>query len=163
MAYHLKGRNCRKDPYEFCDGDKVLRKAFKIAALILINSDTRPLAVKAIRKAFIDEMRKRSKYKKEPINFPLTDCEINSVIDRLVKEHCFIEEFFFSDIGAYFQAIDSRIMDGILTHFTMKDIPVLLVHDSCVIARKNENELWEVMSEEYRRIIGFEPVIDKKF
>jgi len=152
MAHHLKGRNYREDPYEFCDGDKVLRKAYKLAALILLNSGSRDSAVKAIRKAYIEE------------HIPLLrDQEINHLIDRLIREHAFIEEFFLSDIGISFQAIDSQIMDGILAHFTRKDIPVLPIHDSCVIARKHENELWEVMSEEYRKVIGFEPVIDKKF
>jgi hypothetical protein len=59
FAYHLKGLDYRDDPYGFCGEDDTVRIPYKLAVLILINSGARPLAVKAIRKAFLDEMRRR--------------------------------------------------------------------------------------------------------
>jgi hypothetical protein len=152
FAYHLKGRDYRNDPYEFCEGDEVQRKAHKLAALILINSASRKKAIQATRKTFIEE--------KIP---SLTDAAINTIFDRLIGEHAFIGEFFLSDAGVRFQNLDSQIMEGILTHFTGKGIPILPLHDSCLIASRHEGELRDVMAQEYRKIIGFDPVIDKKF
>jgi len=152
FAYHLKGRDYRNDPYEFCGGDEIQRKAHKLAALILINSASRKKAIQATRKSFTEE------------GIPLlTDVAINTIFDRLIQEHAFIGEFFLSDAGVRFQNRDSEIMDGILTHFTQRGIPILPLHDSCLIASRHEGELRDVMAEEYRKVIGFEPVIEKKF
>ena len=152
FAYHLKGRDYRNDPYEFCRGDEIQRKAHKLAALILINNASRKKAIQATRKTFIEE------------GIPLlTDVAINAIFDRLIEEHAFVDEFFLSDVGVYFQNLDSEIMEGILTHFTEKGIPILPLHDSCLIAGRHEGELRDVMTEEYREVMGFTPVIEKKF
>lgn len=148
FAYHLKGRDYKGDPYGFCKGNGTLRKALKLAVLILINSHSKEQAARAIRFAFV----------KNGIPF-LADKEINVLIDQLEQEHASIRDFFCSDKGVYFQNLDARIMERILIHFTEKAIPIFPVHDSCVIARHHEQELREVMIEKYEIELGFKPTV----
>ena len=148
FSYHLKKIDYQEDPYGFSGKDKSAREPYKLAALIMLNSNERQRAVKAIRMKFLE--------KGIPL---LKDAEINEVMDRVLEKHSLIAECFFRDKGAYFMNIDARIMEGILSHFTERGVPVLPVHDSCVVARQFEQDLREVMMEEYRKVMGFEPVI----
>ena len=140
------------DPYRLGNADDMLREAFKTSALILLNSPSEKRAVKAIRMKFLE--------KGIPL---LKDAEIKDLIRQLENHHSSISEFFCSDKGVEFMNLDARIMDGILTYFADKGTPVLPVHDSCIAPRHLELHLREVMREEYKKVTGFEPVIDKKF
>ena len=41
-------------------------------------------------------------------------------------------------------------------------IPCLPIHDSYIVAADYEELLWQVMSEEYKNLLRYEPVIEKK-
>jgi hypothetical protein len=51
-------------------------------------------------------------------------------------------------------------MANILHRLTKQNIPALPVHDSVICPAQNEDFLRHVMTEEYQKIMGFEPVID---
>jgi len=46
-----------------------------------------------------------------------------------------------------------------LDYFLDREIPVLPIHDSYIVAEQYEDELYEVMKEKYRDRMGFDPVI----
>lgn len=41
-------------------------------------------------------------------------------------------------------------------------IPCLPIHDSYIVAADYEELLWQVMTEEYKNLLRYEPVIEKK-
>ena len=51
-------------------------------------------------------------------------------------------------------ALDGRITEKIIEHFTNRGIPILTVHDSYIIESSYENELMETMQRVTRKIVG---------
>ena len=63
----------------------------------------------------------------------------------------------FSGIGLTLQNIDSHIMNAILIKLMDKGILGLSVYDSVIVAEQHEAVTKEVMTEEYKNIMGFNP------
>jgi len=85
---------------------------------------------------------------------------IKSAIDKILREHERIGEYFFTETAKSLQNLDSEIMAGIQQKFLEMNIPVLCIHDSCIAARQHENLLNQVMKEVYVEHLGFEPVLE---
>ncbi|MBV5343104.1 hypothetical protein JZU68_05665, partial [bacterium] len=64
-----------------------------------------------------------------------------------------------SGAGLKLQNLDSQITEAILMRMTDKGIPCLPVHDSYIVPQQYEDRLRDVMMEEYKAVIGYEPVI----
>lgn len=71
-----------------------------------------------------------------------------------------IKKFLFSGQGLELQYQDSTIMASILERKTRQGIPALPVHDSVICPARHKEYLRQVMTEEYQKVMGFEPVID---
>ncbi|MBK7255333.1 MAG: hypothetical protein IPI04_15850 [Ignavibacteria bacterium] len=54
---------------------------------------------------------------------------------------------------------DSLISSGVIKHFTQKEIPVLVIHDSFIVTEQYSAELVEVMKKEYKKQLGYDPEI----
>jgi hypothetical protein len=154
MLYNLKGENPSGNFYDdLSGGDPTLRKLYKLIALISINAGSEKAVYKAVRK--------KAKNTELKSLFPnkITDDAIKVFYDTWLKAHSSIAEYFNSDIGVKLQFKDSLISSGVIKHFTKKGIPVLVIHDSFIVNEQYSAELVEVMKEEYKKQLGFEPEV----
>ena len=149
MLYHLKKIDYRNDPYEIVCRSPEERPIFKILQLISINAKSEKIAIKAIR----DDLRKR------PIQANLSTQGIQDLLRRFQHAHNPIKQYFNSGVGLRLQNMDSQIADKILTTFTQKGIPILPVHDSYIVPASEKNALEQAMSDEYEKLMGFQPII----
>ena len=65
-------------------------------------------------------------------------------------------------IGKILQYEESRIAERVLIELTDKNIVCLPIHDSFIVAESNEKELVNAMTNAYKQVVGFNPLIDKK-
>ena len=68
-----------------------------------------------------------------------------------------IEQYLFSDIGVTLQNTDGHIMNAILMRLMDKGILGLSVYDSVIVAEQHKAVTKEVMTKEYKKIMGFNP------
>jgi hypothetical protein len=154
MLYHQIGIDYRDECYvhDKSDmGNKSDRDRMKLSSLIVINSDSRSKAIKAIQ----DQCRKKG------IHYPKGEHGLYSnLVDRFADYHERINQFFFKSRGLELQYQDSTIMANILDRLTKQNIPALPVHDSVICPAQHDDFLRQVMIEEYQKVMDFEPVID---
>jgi hypothetical protein len=146
MLYHLKGMDYKGDPYGF--GSKQERPYLKLVSLVMINRKTRQGLLRAMKKTFAANQ----------LEVP-PDEQIERMVARFGAAHDRINRYFCSDIGLRLQCLDSQITSDILDYFLGREIPVLPVHDSYIVARHYGDDLYEVMKEKYRDRMGFYPII----
>ena len=149
MLYHLEGIDYRDNLYEACDGT-YLKKTFKQAILIAINAED--------VKTFIYSLRNKMREKKLP--WPHQKEPLLYIMDRIKEVHKPIAHKLYSDAGIELMRTDSKIMNNILMSLMEKGICGLSVHDSVIVAERHRDTLYQVMMEEYKKIMGFYPVID---
>ena len=153
MLYHRIGLDYQDECYVYDKTDKdnrIDRERMKLASLIVINSDDRQKAIKAIH----DQCRKKD------IHYPAGQSgSYSALVDRFEEYHEPIKEFFLKGKGLELQYLDSTIMASILERMTRKGIPALPVHDSVICPARHESSLHQVMVEEYEKVMGFKPVI----
>ncbi len=147
MLYHWERIDYTKDPYLECEGPE-MRDIYKAVGLIAINT-TAKKASGAIRK----ELDKRGL---EP---PKRDKPYASLVSRFRETHPDIEHHLFSGIGRTLQNIDSMIMNAILVRLMDNDILGLPVHDSVIVQHQHEAFTREVMTQDYKKEMGFKPRI----
>lgn len=151
MLYNMENYDLKVNAYdEVSNGDPMLRKLFKLIGLISINSKSQRSCFSALR----DEIRD-SELKKYFDR--LTNENIKNYYDQWVQAHPVIAKYLSSDIGIKLQYKDSQIAAVIINHFTEREIPVLVVHDSFIIEKKYESELADKMKSVYKGIFKFEP------
>jgi hypothetical protein len=148
MLYALKGIDIGDDdPYVISEEDKLYRDLFKLAVLILINASGRTATIEAIRSEVSSK-------------FPTFAGNLEELIDRFVKHHHSINEYFFSGHGVKLQNIDSDILDDVLYELSIRGIPALPVHDSLVVPTGNRELVTNIMVKAYLKKLRFEPKID---
>jgi hypothetical protein len=148
MLYHREGMDYKGDPYGF--GSKQERPYLKLVSLIMINKKTRQGLLRAMKKTFAAKQ----------LDIP-PDEQIERMVARFDAAHDRINRYFCSDIGLRLQYLDSQITSEILDYFLEREIPVLPIHDSYIVAEQYEDELYEVMREKYRDRMRFNPVIHR--
>jgi len=146
MLYHLERMDYKGDPYGF--GSKQERPYLKLVSLLMINKKTRQGLLRAMKKTFAANQ----------LDIP-PDEEIERMVARFDAAHDRINRYFCSDIGLKLQYLDSQITSDILDYFLDREIAVLPIHDSYIVAEHYKQELYEVMKEKYRDRMGFDPVI----
>ncbi|MDM8539245.1 hypothetical protein QUF70_21025, partial [Desulfobacterales bacterium HSG17] len=150
MLYHEIGEDYKDDPYMI--GTKEERGMYKLVSLISINCDAKG-ACGAIRQSFEKEGIVYNRNKKKPIK---------RLVDAFIAYHKLISEKIFTAQGDRLQNLDSMIMDGILTTLTKKGIVALPVHDEIIVETQHKELAKQVMTDEYKKIMKFEPIIDEK-
>jgi hypothetical protein len=90
-----------------------------------------------------------------------------AVLEALEAQHTAMRPWLRQARSLELQCIDSEIAGGVLRHMTTAmDRPVLSVHDSFLVARRDEAALGEAMARTYRAVVqkwsgrGAWPVID---
>jgi hypothetical protein len=127
------------DPY----GEKN-RDLMKQIFLICVNEESREKAIQAIR---------------QEINFnhpgfSSTNVFINSLIDTTKEKHPELSDYFFSGMWAKLQHQDSEIAEYVLNHMRANRLLVLPVHDSFVVQDQYIHDLYSIMKEAYRMLVG---------
>lgn len=161
MLYNREGIDYSGDPYSFVKRDDPLRGVYKLAALIIINSESFPNAIGALKYELIRKSKKLFGFQisKEEFNYVIKSFGIDNLADILktmMEQHKSISKYFLQGEGVYLQNMDSQIADNVLYHFTRKDIPCLCIHDSFIVPQSFKDELESVMKEEYRKEMGFD-------
>jgi hypothetical protein len=142
--YALEGNDCREDPYAAVGG--MVRDDAKKVALICVNAVSRTSAARAIGKA-----KGRGEIASaEPARVLLAAFE---------AAHPRLARHFYSGVGLDLMWHDSQLAEAILLRFAALGEACLPVHDSFIARRGMEAELRRAMVGEYRKLVGFEPVI----
>ncbi len=145
MLYHWEKIDYTKDPYLECEGPE-MRDIYKAVGLIAINA-TKTGACFAIR----DELKDRG------LKPPAREKPYASLVSRFRETHPDIEHHLFTKIGRELQNIDSMIMNAILVRLMDNGILGLPVHDSVIVQQQHGAFTREVMTQEYKDELGFEP------
>jgi hypothetical protein len=77
-----------------------------------------------------------------------------SVLAALEGHHDPIKAWFRSARGLELQALDAEIADRVLNYFTKRSRPVLPIHDSFIVAVRDEEMLGETMALAYAAVLG---------
>jgi len=149
MPYHLIEEDYQDDPYMALTKDENERKIYKRLCLIAINSEDESKAIKGFRKVALGE----------GFALGMTNEVIRSLLTRVKKVHHRIAKYIHSEKGRRLQNYDSQITEAILMSMTKQGIPCLPVHDSYIVPIQYEKELREAMKNEYKKLMGFYPVI----
>lgn len=157
MLYHEEGLDftdeCYVIPKSVALADtesKTIRNKFKLVQLISINC----LKHNA-RRAIEDEFLKNGIYEEYY-------GEIDYLIEEFITYHKPISNRIFSSklTGKKLQCKDSRIMEGILDRLTTLGIPAIPVHDSVVVPASQRALTVDIMREEYKKVMKFDPVVE---
>jgi len=153
MLYNMEGFDLPGDAYEkVSGGDPVLRSLYKLVGLVSINSKSQNACLNALRNE-IRGTALHSCFEK------LDNKSLLQHYNKWVAAHPLISKYLNSDIGIKLQYKDSELATKMISHFTKKGIPVLVVHDSFIVEKKYESELEEVMIKAYKEKFKFDPVI----
>ena len=145
MLYHLEGTDFQDDPYSVCEGPE-MRDIYKAVGLIAINATKRGACL-----AIHDELKDRG------VEPPVREKPYASLVQGFKQAHPAIAHHLFSKIGRRLQNIDSMIMNAILVRLMDNGILGLPVHDSVIVQQQHEAFSKEVMTQEYKKEMGFEP------
>ncbi|AOQ26853.1 hypothetical protein [Vibrio phage S4-7] len=158
MMYLLEGIRLEKDfdcyhinlqEYIYPD----IRNLCKMAVMCMINCKSSVGAAKALKKIVYDDSKD-----KEPYLSPFHnegDTFYRAVVNLLTKKHDRLEFFKRGEVlWKKLQRLDSRIMEGVLSHFTEKGEVVLGWHDSWVVRKPLKDELVEVIKDSWFKVFG---------
>jgi len=124
------------------------RDIIKKAALITINTDSKRKAAGALIKTIEDDLGKSIGYN-----------TAMKYLDAFADKHTLIQDFFNEGAGVRLMRIESEIIVRIILKLMNKGICVLTIHDSCVFPVQYKEEVKDAMINEYKRVLGFEPVV----
>jgi len=148
--YHLAGIEYLGDPYEIPEVKRqseiakldwaTVRSAIKVLFLFLLNSSHRRGA-SGVQTVLGKSMR-------------------NTTAIRCIKEHhALIAEYFHNGAGLEMMALEADVCERIICAGVENDICILPIHDSFIVSTKHIDWLHEVMSDSYRHVFGFLPII----
>ena len=146
MLYNQEGIDYQDDPYSVCEGQE-MRAIYKAVGLIAINAENEGKAYGAILNELIDR----------GIPLPSIKKPLVALVNTFRDAHKPIARYLFSGIGLTLQNIDGNIMNAMLMRLMDKGILGLSVYDSVIVAEQHEAFTKEVMTKEYKKIMGFNP------
>jgi hypothetical protein len=162
MIYHQAGLPFVGDPYLLADfpGGEVVedpdefRQATKVITNVLINSTARQMA-EALRRPQEQVLAKWE------ISLP-RGITLADMVTAIRGAHPQIADALGRGRGIFLQAQDAELCGSILERGMGADIPILPVHDSFIVRRRDEAALRCLMEDEYHQRFGFRPVIRAK-
>lgn len=135
LLYLHIGKKLQGDAYSIPGMPSSLRQLVKYSLMIVINSQSRQTAIKAVRLKAIKEKKKVS---------------AEEIISAIEARHPEIKSFFYQPVWAgKLQFIESSIAASILKKFTAKKILVLPIHDGFIIQKKHAKKLRKVMQDTF--------------
>jgi hypothetical protein len=141
ILFAQSGLPCPPDPYALVPGaahDSLLRDHAKTTFLALLNAGHRGT--------------------EEPRDF---DAEQHGMSRTAFQEQVkaafpSISHHFGTGVGTRLQRQDSDLAERVMLHFVERDIPILPVHDSFIVAERHREELVQVMLQTFRLVYGQE-------
>ncbi|QXE88115.1 hypothetical protein KP003_06875 [Geomonas nitrogeniifigens] len=145
LLYAMKGINFAdlgKEPYVYPKGDDPQnhRPILKVLLLAAINSKSEEACIKAVQ--YEINMNRQS--------FPDELPNLKDLYAMFKEYHEDIADMFCSKLGLKLQRLDSCIAENVVQTMTQRGIPVLVVHDSFICSKAEEDFLLDVMMEAYR-------------
>jgi hypothetical protein len=150
LLYALKGLKLGdKEPYIVPKSNDPfkLRKIYKLLLLISVNCKNDAECLYVVEDELIGEMAE------EPDKYPESIPNLESMLEELKKHHKPIEEFINKSTGLALQKIDSTIAETVIKNMTVKQIPVLCVHDSFLCQERHAHQVHEAMKKAFIKII----------
>jgi hypothetical protein len=140
LLYAQKGINfadLNKEPYIYPkDNDPLnLRPILKTLLLAAVNSKNEVECIMAVQ----------SEINKNKEAYPDEIPDLKETYKKFKEYHSDIADMFCSKSGLKLQRIDSTIAEAVVKVMTKENIPILVVHDSFVCSKKEEDYLYEVM------------------
>lgn len=164
LLYHRAGIDMKGDPYEKLGLKDEERDAAKVALQAILNAGNRRGAIGSMK--HWEEKCKNGHYE-EALYLPEIyyqkgedgyDCFLEDIKEKLsdiAKDH------FFKSPWKHLQYDDARMTGHIINVLGNVGIPVVSVHDSYVVPKRNEQRLRDVMRIAYRKYgrVEFDPVL----
>lgn len=138
------------DPYELPDGTipgvhpSQQRKLLKKLVLTALNAGDRQGAYRSFR----------SEWPKNHLGKTMTNEDLDALMAVFLEKSPYFSDFVFADQGIRLMNIDSQIIERVHRHFTQKEVPVLSIHDSCIIDYTRVGELKHAMAAASEAVVG---------
>ena len=84
----------------------------------------------------------------------LTNEQLEVLLAAFLKQSPHLEAYLFADQGIRLMSLDSKIIERVHRHFSDQAVPVLSVHDSCIIDYTRVAELKRLMAEASQAVAG---------
>ena len=140
-----------KDMYKVkVDGNPAPRKLCKVMLLTMINAKSEQSAIKSMR----HEMR--FKAQDEWMEHEAWAELLKPLVGALKELHRHISHYFFTDIGIKLQRKDSDMAQYVMNFFNKHSWACLPIHDSFIVKRKHEHDLFSIMLDAEIAIMGCE-------
>lgn len=153
--------------FGYSKSDKEMYRALvKKTFLTLLNANSEVQAAKSVmkkvKKNYLDQdaaggpHRVRYAYPRD-----VTYYKVRDLINWIRAQHPSINHLFCTELGPYFQFIDSEISNRVLMKMIGEGRPVLPVHDSFICKTEDQARLSEIMHEafaEQMNLIGYRAV-----
>ncbi|PKL22550.1 MAG: hypothetical protein CVV48_01815 [Spirochaetae bacterium HGW-Spirochaetae-4] len=150
LLYTRVGIQYDGDPYSVVDQCEIVRLFLKQILLTLINSIDEKTAVKAANYWLYKNYDYYLRLKRLGIT-----CA-RPFIEKFIKTHEPISQFFCNgnENGLRIMNLDSKIALDVINHFVQQRIPILAIHDSFIVQKRYEAELYLTMKVAYRKHTG---------
>ena len=148
LAYAQVSACCPNDAYSVPqlgrDDAKRVRPLLKAGFLRMLNTKSRVEAIEALQ----------SHYKEEGITGDLPNPEV--VVHMIELLHPPLAPLFYTYLGKRLMNTESRVTELVLLEMFERNVMVLPVHDSFLVAEKHRELLAQVMADSFERIAGAE-------
>jgi len=114
--------------------------------------------IKKFTYAIINDEKGRFRLSKE--NLKLLNITHEKLFSLIQQHHPIIKKYLGSKIGLQLMNYDSNIAEDIMINLYRKNIIVLPIHDSFIVALKFKNELLNQMISSYKKYLGQTPEYD---
>ena len=156
IIYSMKKESLIDDPYEIVMEDydeKVLRKLCKGILLRMLNTSDPDECYKICLFYVAEDFNVSDLYQRGLI--PQKRIPIKGIIQRLEKKHAAILDCMYCNYGVTVQNIGSAINDYIVEYFVQRHVLPLQIHDSFIIDKDYDQELYDVMHQGFDIVLGF--------
>ena len=128
-----------------------MRNYIKRLTLVLFNAKSEASAAKVMEKEVRED---RFKPYEDQKYFSLEDISTRAVIGFIKQSNPVLVPYFGTDAGIHLMKLDSDIINSILKSFIEKGLPVLAVHDSCVVRERDYFTCVQTMKNAYEEVMG---------
>ncbi len=135
ILYSREGIEAPADLYAI-ENSSFSREHLKLAALIVVNAGNRTSALRAL-------------------NDKKLGIDTKAILDFIEKHFAPISKHFYTYAGLELQYQDSVVAERVILRMMDRGAVVLPIHDSFIVRNSYEDELWNVMLEEYEKAFGY--------
>lgn len=128
-----------------------VRNFLKKTLLIMINGRSSGQVAGKLQQLLKED---RQKPENEQSFGGLVDADPYIAMDFLKEHNDMISKYFHSDAGIDLQRLDSDIITMVIEYCIQREIPILTVHDSVIVAQSHAGEVLTVMKASYKSVVG---------